>query len=83
MVSAKFELGYESLKSKFTLILFAYNLMTGYSKRIEKIIRQCAFDKKKKKPWLKVNPGLALTGVRTTGSITITKLSNLIGYQLP
>ena len=32
-VSAKFELGYESLKSKFSLILFAYNLMTGYSKK--------------------------------------------------
>ena len=34
-------------------------------KRIEKIIRERAFDKKK--PGLKFNPGLALTGVRTTG----------------
>ena len=32
-VSAKFELRYESLKSKFSLILFAFNLMTGYSKK--------------------------------------------------
>ena len=36
-------------------------------KRIEKIIRESAFDKKKTKPGLKFNPGLALTGVRTTG----------------
>ena len=33
MVSAKFELKYESSKSKFSLILFAYNLMIGYSKK--------------------------------------------------
>ena len=32
-VSAKFELKYESSKSKFSLILFAYNLMIGYSKK--------------------------------------------------
>ena len=32
-VSAKFELKYESSKSKFSLILFADNLMIGYSKR--------------------------------------------------
>ena len=36
-------------------------------KGIEKIIRKSAFDEKKKKSWLKFNPGLALTGVRTTG----------------
>ena len=36
-------------------------------KRIEKIIRGNAFDKKKKNPGLKFNPRLALTGVRTTG----------------
>ena len=36
-------------------------------KRIKKIIRESAFNKKKKKPGLKFNPGLALTGVRTTG----------------
>ena len=46
--------------------LHAYKLSrSGYSKK--KIIRQCAFDKKKKKRGLKFNPGLALTGVRTTG----------------
>ena len=46
--------------------------MIRYSKldlwRREKIIRESAFDKKKKTPWLKFNPGLALTGVRTTGA---------------
>ena len=36
-------------------------------KRKEKIIRESAFDKKKKKPGLQFNSGLALTGVRTTG----------------
>ena len=35
-------------------------------KRIEKIIRESAFDKKKKKHRLNFNPGLALTGVQTT-----------------
>ena len=35
--------------------------MIGYAKKREKVIRESAFDKKKKKP------GLALTGVRTTG----------------
>ena len=29
----KFELRYESLKSKFSLTLFAYNSMIGYSKK--------------------------------------------------
>ena len=41
--------------------------MIEYAKKIEKIIRGSAFDKKKKKPGLKFNPGLALTRVRTTG----------------
>ena len=44
--------------------------MIGYAKKIEKITRGSAFDKKKNKPGLKFNPGLALTGVRTTGSRT-------------
>ena len=41
--------------------------MIGYAKKIEKIIRESAFDKKKKKPGLTFNPGLALIRVRTTG----------------
>ena len=41
--------------------------MIGYAKKIEKIIRESAFDKKKKKPGLKFNLGLALNRVRTTG----------------
>ena len=36
-------------------------------KRIEKIVRENAFDEKKKRPGLKFNPGLALIGLRTTG----------------
>ena len=44
---------------------FVVNVCT--LKRIEKIIRESAFDKKTKKAGLKFNPGLALTGVRTTG----------------
>ena len=36
-------------------------------KRIEKVIRESAFHKKIKNRGLKFNPGLALTGVRTTG----------------
>ena len=41
-VSAKFELRYESLKSKFSLILFAYNLMIVYSKKNrENYLREC------------------------------------------
>ena len=41
--------------------------MVGYSKKNKKkIMRKSVFDKKKKKPGLKFNPGLAITGVRTT-----------------
>ena len=49
--------------------------MIGYSKRIEKIIRENAFDEKKKKPVLKFNPRLALTGLRTTGAWIFTSVS--------
>ena len=41
--------------------------MIGYSKKIEKIIQENAFDKKKKKPRLKFNPGLALTSFEQLG----------------
>ena len=41
--------------------------MIGYAKKIEKIVWESAFDKKKKKPGLKFNPRLALTSVWTTG----------------
>ena len=59
----KFELRYESLKSKFSLIHFAYNLMTGHFKKNRKIIRESVFDKKEKKPRLKFDPGLGLIGI--------------------
>ena len=40
-------------KNKFNLILFAYNLMIGYSKNNIENIWERAFDEKKKKPRLK------------------------------
>ena len=49
--------------------------MIEYSKRIEKIIRESTFDEKKKKPGLKFNPRLALTGLRTTGAWIFTSVS--------
>ena len=66
-VSAKFEFRYESLKSKFSFILFAYYSMIGCSKKNRENYRENAFEKKKKKLRLKFNRGLALLGFRTTG----------------
>ena len=53
------------LKSKFSLIPLVCNL--GCSKKNRAIIRGNAFAQKKKETGLKFNPGLALTGLRTTG----------------
>ena len=64
----KLEFRYEGLKRKFSLTLFAHNLLVECSKKIEKIILEKAFEQKKKKPRLKFNPGLVLIGLRTTGS---------------
>ena len=52
--------------------------MIGHSKRIEKIIRESAFDEKKKNPALKFNPRLALTCLRTTGARSFVRLSGFI-----
>ena len=57
---------------KANSILFALptiKLMIEYSKtnREKLIIRESAFDKKKKKPGLKFNPGLVLISIQTTG----------------
>ena len=42
--------------------------MIGYCNlRIEKIVWENAFDEKKKRPRLKVNPGLVLIGLWATG----------------
>ena len=46
--------------------------MTGYAKKLKKIISDIAFDKKKKKPRLKFNPRLALTAVQTTAPRGLT-----------
>ena len=55
------------LKSKFSLIPLVCNVVPGCSKTNRKIIRGNAFTQKKKEGGLKFNPGLALTGLRTTG----------------
>ena len=50
-------------------------------KRIEKIIRESAFDNKKKEAGLKFNPGLVLTGVRITGPWTDNASSSLLVFS--
>ena len=45
----RFEFRFESLKSISVLILFVYKLMIGSLKTTEKIIRENAFEHKKKK----------------------------------
>ena len=48
-------------------------------KRIEKIIPlKNAFEQRKKKPGLKFNPGLALIPLRTTGSLSLFRLTFLL-----
>ena len=42
--------------------------MIGYSKKNRENFPRKCFDEKKKRPGLKFNPGLALIGLRTTGS---------------
>ena len=56
--------------------------MIGYSKRIEKIIRESAFDEKKKKPGLTFNPRLALTVLQTTGAWALVKFVDLVTGRL-
>ena len=46
-------------------------------KRIQKIIRENAFELKKEKSGLKFNPGLALIGLRTTGPRILDSTSNI------
>ena len=42
--------------------------MIVHSKRIEKLAKENTFDEKEKRRGEKFNPGLALIGLRTTGS---------------
>ena len=66
-VSATFKFRYGSLKSKVSFIIFLTPIWwLDTLKRIEKIIRESAFEQKKGKPRLKFNPGLALIVLRTT-----------------
>ena len=56
-VGAKFELRFESLKIKFSLIFSVSKLMIGCSYR-EKYLRKC-FRTKEKETRVKFNPGLS------------------------
>ena len=46
--------------------------MIGSSKNNGEMIRENAFEHKKKKPGLNLTPGEALTGLRTTGPWAVT-----------
>ena len=59
MVSAIFEFSCESLQSIAVLIPFVYKLMIGGSKNNRDIIRENAFEHKRKKLGLVLNPGLS------------------------
>ena len=51
-------------------------------KSIDKIIRENAFDQKKKKPELKFNLGLALIGLRITRPCTLTNMNHTIHFLM-
>ena len=53
-VSAKFEFRYESLKSKFSLFFLSTIWWLATLKRLEKIVRENAFDDQKNRPGLKL-----------------------------
>ena len=66
----------ESFKRKLILNLFACNLIIGYLKKNRKNFPWKAFEQRnKKKPWLKVNPGLSLIGLQTTGPCSFLDLT--------
>ena len=52
-------------------------------KIIEKIVRENAFDEKKKRPGLKFNPGLALIGRRSTRPWPIATNRRVPSNDLP
>ena len=52
--------------------------MIGYPKKNKESYPRSAFDKQKKKRGLKFNPGLALTGVRTTEASENIRFSSLL-----
>ena len=49
------------MQTQFNSLWLQFDDCMDTLKRIKKIIWESAFDKKKKKPGLKFNPGLALT----------------------
>ena len=50
----KFEFRYESLKSKFSFILFVNKLMIGYSKKKRENYAGKCFSAKEKETWVKI-----------------------------
>ena len=56
--------------------------MIGYSKKNREIVRENAFNEKKKRPGLKFNPGLALIGLRKTGPWVLPKIKIWAGYLI-
>ena len=69
-VSARFEFGYESLKSKLIIHLNTFCQQVDewmLLKLTEKIIRENGFEQKKKKPGLSLTLGYELIGLQTTG----------------
>ena len=69
-VSARFEFWCESLKSKLIIHLNSFCQQAHdwmLLKLTEKIIRENAFEQKKKKPGLSLTLGYELIGLQTTG----------------
>ena len=63
----KSEFRTESIKIKFSRILFVYNVTLRCSKKNTRHYPKKLLNKGVKKPGLKFNHGLALIGLRTTG----------------
>ena len=61
-----FKLRFDSLKGKFSLFLFVYNLMIEYSKKNRENFWENAFKRKNKKFGSKFNLELALISLWTT-----------------
>ena len=69
-VSARFEFWYESLKSKLIIHFYSFCQQVDdwmLLKLTDKIIRENAFEQKKKKPGLSLTLGYELIGLQTTG----------------
>ena len=57
----------EGFKRKFSIIIFVYNLMTGYSSKKRENYPRKTLKQKDKETWIKFNPGLALLSSEQLG----------------